>query len=36
VPGNAGTFAVLGLGAAVAEIAATTIKLIAKRENRFM
>ena len=35
VPGNAGTFAILGSGAAGAEIAAT-IKLIARRENRFI
>jgi len=33
---NAGTFAVLGFGEAVAEIAASTNKLIAARENRFI
>jgi hypothetical protein len=35
VPGNTGTFAVLGLGAAKAETPAK-IKLIATRENRFI
>jgi hypothetical protein len=36
VPGNAGTFAVLGLGAARAEIAVIRIKMAAVKENRFI
>jgi hypothetical protein len=36
VPGNAGTFEILALGAAMAETAATIIKLIAAKENRFI
>jgi len=36
VPGNAGTVAVVGLGAARAEIAVIIIKMVAKRENRFI
>jgi hypothetical protein len=36
MPGNAGTFAVVGLGAAAEEIVNATIRLIARRENRFI
>jgi hypothetical protein len=36
MPGKAGTFSELGLGAAQAEIVPNTITLIAIKENRFI
>jgi hypothetical protein len=36
MPGKTGIFAVLGFGAAVAEIAASRIKVTAMTENRFI
>jgi hypothetical protein len=36
MPGNAGTFGVFGLGAAMAEIAASAIKQIATNKDRFI
>ena len=36
VPGNAGAVAILGLGAATAEIAVIAIRMAATKENRFI